>query len=86
MNCYLDMKSIADKVDKSSLLHTKAILDLHKRASSRRFFASLVTQPVTYKLLPILVKCIFKYKHFEEKTTINNEILGEYHRRIGNWP
>jgi hypothetical protein len=30
MNCYLDMKSIADKVENSSLLHTKAIL-VYKR-------------------------------------------------------
>ena len=84
MNCYLDMKTIVDKVDVSGLMHTKAILGLSKRASSRGLMATLGTQPIRYKLLPRLVKSIFKYEnHFGEKTTIYNEILGEYHRWIG---
>ena len=78
------MKSIVDKVDTTCLLHTKAILGLHKRASSRRLMAALGTQPVRYKLLPRLVKSMAKYEtHFGEKTTIYNEVMKDYHRWLG---
>ena len=85
MNVYLDMKSITEKVAKTSVSHIKGILGLKGRVSTRGLMATLGMEPVESKLLPRLIQNIYKYEnHFGEKTSLYNEVLDKFFKWYGN--